>query len=499
MPTRWETFPVELQGGLISNLSDIKHGIQQPGSARKLINFEPSIEGGYRRINGFTKFDPTEVTGSGQVWGVGILDNAVIAARNGNIYESTGGGWNSIASGRTHTTKHRFHAFNLDGTRKIIGVDGVNYPYSWDGTTFTNINGSTDVQATRHVVEFKNHIFYSKGDLVTFSAPFDETDFTPANGAGNFRVEAAVTGMAVFRSSLIVFTERSIHQLSGSSSSDFTLTSISDDVGCTREDTIQEVAGDIAFFSLDGVRLLGATDRIGDFSNALASRQIQKEMNELNDIYTSFSSVVVRGKSQYRLLGFASGRDKETTQGYVGTQFEAQNSDSFRWGELVGIKAYSADSKVFDGDEIIVFCGEDDGYVYRMEQGDDFDGTTIESSFFTPYLSFNDLTSRKTLYKITMYFNPEGSVEGSLSTRYDLGDQSIISPPSSSFSGGGGGSLYGQAIYGQSTYQGGSTVTFKQHLTGSGFNASFELQFTAAAPPFVLDTLAIEFANNERF
>ena len=53
MPDRWQTYPIEFRGGLISNLSPLQHGSAAPGSARNLINFEASTEGGYRRIEGF--------------------------------------------------------------------------------------------------------------------------------------------------------------------------------------------------------------------------------------------------------------------------------------------------------------------------------------------------------------------------------------------------------------------------------------------------------------
>ena len=57
MPDRLQTYPIEFKGGLIDNLSPLQHGIAAPGSARVLSNFEPSIDGGYRRIEGFTKFN----------------------------------------------------------------------------------------------------------------------------------------------------------------------------------------------------------------------------------------------------------------------------------------------------------------------------------------------------------------------------------------------------------------------------------------------------------
>ena len=55
---KWQTYPVEFRGGLVTNLSPLQQGINAPGSARILRNFEPSVEGGYRRIEGYDKYDP---------------------------------------------------------------------------------------------------------------------------------------------------------------------------------------------------------------------------------------------------------------------------------------------------------------------------------------------------------------------------------------------------------------------------------------------------------
>ena len=45
--------PFNCEGGLILNKSTF---MMLPGEALELENFEPDIEGGYRRINGFSKY-----------------------------------------------------------------------------------------------------------------------------------------------------------------------------------------------------------------------------------------------------------------------------------------------------------------------------------------------------------------------------------------------------------------------------------------------------------
>lgn len=102
MPTRLETFPIELRGGLVSNLSVLQQGIQMPGSARELINFEPSVKGGYRRISGYTKFDSNHVPlfGGSLVQGSGQSGTTLIVA---NLHESPSAGDSFTIAGVTGT------------------------------------------------------------------------------------------------------------------------------------------------------------------------------------------------------------------------------------------------------------------------------------------------------------------------------------------------------------------------------------------------------------
>ena len=73
MPTTWKTYPLEFKGGLVSNLSPLQHGMQLPNSARVLSNFEPSVQGGFRRIEGFQKFDDNQVKGDYRAFVISFL------------------------------------------------------------------------------------------------------------------------------------------------------------------------------------------------------------------------------------------------------------------------------------------------------------------------------------------------------------------------------------------------------------------------------------------
>ena len=94
------SFKVFCQGGLNTSRDVLSQGETQPGSAISLINYEPAVTGGYRRINGFANNYGT-VTGTGSVLGVcvadGINDGILACSKpsSGNNYLHK---WNSSTS-----------------------------------------------------------------------------------------------------------------------------------------------------------------------------------------------------------------------------------------------------------------------------------------------------------------------------------------------------------------------------------------------------------------
>jgi hypothetical protein len=402
----------------------------------------------------------------------------------------------------THSggTKARFETYNFDGNPRTTMVDGENHPVCLCSFgNYSKIQTSADIVGATLVTEFKDHLFFAKNDLVTFSAPFDRLDYNPANGAGSFRLRSDVTGLIVFRTQLICFAEDEIKNLSGDSSTDFTLTTITDKLGCSEPDTIQEVGGDVLFLGPDGIRYLGGTDAFGDFALQLASRQITDKFETFIDNTKEYSSVVIRKKNQYRVFKYEAGLD-ENAVGYVGMQKSDQSGQGFEWGSLKGINAYVS-SSVYDNETEFVLFANDSGYVYRMESGNSFDGIAIPALLYTPYISVNDPNIRKTLFKISTYFDPEGLVDGSVTPRYNFNAPGTIQPNSIVFSGGGSFVFYGSGVYGSSTFGGLPDTLLKSNTTGSFFTVSLEYEFGVDGTimaPFTLDTVLLEYSTNDR-
>ncbi len=509
MATQWQTFPFEFRGGLVSNLSPLQHGTNAPGSATILQNFEVAKTGGYAKIKGFSKFSDTAVPGSGNVLAVKVLSSAkaVVARKNASnytqYYYGTGTTWTSMAtSASTNGGKARHAEFNLNGTDKAVFVDGTNFPAVYDSSantmTFMTSSDSSDVSGAEHVAIFKNTAFYSKGNSIFFTAPFTVDDFSAANGAGTLNVGHDVTGLAVFRDQLIIFTTDTIKRLTGNTSADYQVTSITDRIGCINGDTIQEVGGDIMYLAPDGIRLLSATDRIGDFGLDVTSDSIKSDAETLINSTSDFCSLILREKSQYRIFAYVSGQQNTVAKGLIATKFVAQGGSGISWATTKGICAFVADSR-YEGDTETAMFGNGDGYVYTMETGNSFDGSNIEATYESPYIPVTDPQTRKTFYKLTLYIEPTSGFDMDLHLKLDQGSRNTVQPSAINLATTGGGlAYYGTAVFGTDSYGGSLDNVYVNNVIGSGKTVALRVDDNSTNGTFTLDTALLEFSQNDR-
>jgi hypothetical protein len=531
MATQWQTFPVPFAGGLITNISPLQQGINAVGSASTLLNFEPSLDGGYRKVSGYKKFISAEVTGTGVIQGVAVVQNSgtkeVIAVRNGVYYLSDGADtsptWTSLGTAAsTNFARVRQARYNYSNTPKMVFVDGTNYPayYTVGSSSITYITASTDsdgntvatnvntpVQGASHVCVFKNTMFFGVGTELVFTAPYTPDDFDPANGAGSIGVGGEITGLIVFRDQLIIFTTDKIFRLTGSTGSDFSLIPITEDLGCLSADTIQEVGADVMFLGPDGLRTLSSTERIGDFGIDVASKNIRPTVKNLTTYASNFASLVIRGKAQYRFFAYVSGETATVAKGVLGTKFVDQGGQGFQWAELQGFKVYVADSQFIDSDEYRLFANED-GYIYEMDVTTSRDGSTINSVYESPFMPINDPQVRKTFYKLDLYIKPSGAINITAGLRFNQDVSDYIQPSTFSITQTGSTiALYddNNTVYRELATQDNAgvygepkTQSYKNQVVGSGETVAIRITDDSSDADFLLDTAIFEFTTNDR-
>ena len=509
MPDLSQTSPAvfPLQGGLVLNKSTFA---MQPGEAIELVNFEPDINGGYRRINGFAKYNtnvvPQTSASTEEVLLSCIFNDTIVAARGTKIFTASAGSgsWTERDTGRTSAGVYTFERFNFDGNDKLIVADGNNAPTvfntSFAATDVTSAGSgevSTAVTGAKFVAVFKDHMFYAgmsnNKQEVVFSVPFDEDNFATGSGAGSFKVDDTITGLKVFREDLFVVCEDRIFKLSGTSSSNFAVVPVTRNIGCVNGQTIQEFAGDLIFLAPDGLRTVAGTARIGDVELGTISSPVQSVFNDNIANASGFRSLVIPNKTQYRVFFTKSGVLQATTEGIL-TSLRGQ---SFEFANLKGIRPTSTDT-VTTATETIVIHGGDGGYVYRQESGNDFDGTAVGGKYRSPDLSFGDVGIRKHMHRVLVSYKPESSISADMFLRYDYEDPDAPRPAAYSLTASDIVAVYGTGAYGTATYGGQSEPLLRQSVEGSGFTVALRVDDNGTAAPYALRGFQMEYQTGAR-
>lgn len=528
-------FTVTCQGGLDNKNTYLEISQMTPGAASRLINFEPGLYGGYRRIEGFKKLSATygEVDSSnaeGPILGIFIYDDEIYAARKqqgSDTYKvylfDAGSGWVAQSPGFTLNTtdgtytvaRIAYDILNFDGSDVIVFADGVNFAYMFDGSSWTQIkstNGGTNfadagganaLDQPSLIAVYQNHLFLS-GDptaphVVAHSVPKEHFDWETAGGGGQVIPGYRIDQIKVWRNDLITFARERIGRIFVQGT-DFVYRDITTNLGCIAAGSVIETNGDLMYLSQDGFRTIAGTDRIDDFELNTLSKKIQKTVRELSNTYTNadITSVAIKQKSQVRFFFNSSGVEPADTRGIIGGfRNKIDNSNQWEWGELLGIQAWVVTSGDVSGSEYILH-GDYDGFVFRQEQGNDFNGNVISAIYRTPYLDFNAPMIRKKFQQLHAFIEPEGEVDISVAVSFDWRDPDVAIPDnflleadsSNAAIFGNAGAIYGATgiIYG-----GGLFPVLDQYMTGTARSIQLTFSTSGTEAPYAIQTLLYEF------
>lgn len=499
-------------GGLITNVDPLTHASQLSGSALRLINYEPSLSGGYRRISGYQN-DYGTVPGEGAVLGVhvnGNLDDGIFACRKPSSgynylhkWDDTSEDWVAITTSgnpdMTNVSRVRFANFNWSGEVLLL-TDGVNPAATYNGTTYTQITHANAADDPKFAEEFASHIFLA-GDSsepynLYFSAPLDSTDFSPAGGAGVINVGFKITAIKKFRNNLFIFGANNIKKLNGNNIANFVLENVTSNLGCVAPDSVVEFGGDLLFLGPDGIRPISGTDRINDVELAPVSKEIQDIFDSyyLSETITDISIVVIRKKSQFRFFF-----KDDSSLSLIGAIRKSQNKQSiFEYSQLIGIEANCVASGYIGQFEHVIH-GDGLGKVHRQERGQSFDGDNIFSLYQTPYFYMEDPEVRKIVHKVDTYLKSEGTTEVFVGVYYDYDDIHTLNPTTYNFSTEGAASVYGTAIYGSGDiYDGNPSPKALTNVSGSGKSVSISYVTDNTSASHTIQAIAMTYGLADR-
>ena len=503
---------VSCYGGLVLNRDVFT---MRPGEALALQNFEPDIEGGYKKVLGTTAYNsnivPQVSTSTEIVDMVAIFNDVVLAARGGTVYRAgTSGSWTSTATSKGTTYRYDFERFNYNGTEKIIIATGTTNAFTLD-TSYTEdvINatgGGTAPTAPKFVSSFKNHMFYAGMSdalsTVQFSGPFTEDDFD--TGGGTVKVDTTIVGLKVFREALFVFGEDRIYKITGDTSSDFAVVPVTRKIGCLSGASIQELGGDLIYLAPDGLRTIAGTERIGDIELGTVSKQIQSRISDIGT--DNISSTIIRNKSQYRLFYPVTAATEGNSKGIIAVLKANPEAGTlgFEYADFKGLKPSCCDSFFISSTETAIHGGYD-GYVYKQESGGSFTraGTTytITGFYRSPDMSLGDPGIRKSMQRVLVNYKVNEAMDTDNQTftlRYNYDDTDTPQPSSYAFSSATVAAFYGSGLYGTSAYGSSGFPLERVSVEGSGFVVAFKLEDESTKKSLSLRGFELEYVNGGR-
>lgn len=355
-----------------------------PGAALSCINYECPVTGGYRRIDGYTQLGP-EVPGQGPLLGV-----ATFYDRHYAIREDTSGGaatlyrlsedettWETMGAGGELTAgRHELcegNPYATDAGNALYGVGGGKpFELEQDGTlTVLSAAPSGATMITLH----QNHLFlgFVAGSL-QYSNIGDPAGWDASTGgAGEIGVGQRLTGIIKGVGGVLhVLTRDSIQTLRGTSDANFQLEVTVPGAGA-RSYSAQSLLSPY-FVGERSITTLQAAQEFGDFIAQQPGRVVEPLFRAGGLSDRVVASSLSRTKAQYRVF-FDNG---------TGMYMSANGITQVQFPHQVAV---THSGELMSGEEALLF-GDDEGRVFRLDYGNDFNGTPIRA-FLT--LAFTDL------------------------------------------------------------------------------------------------------------
>ena len=350
---------------------------------------------------------------------------------------------------------------------KMYGASGTNPGFEFDGTTYVPIRTGMTTDTPTHVCVHKQHLFFTFGASLQFSALGYPYQWTPLLGAGEIAMNAAITNVVILpgnqsSGALGIYTRQDTSILYGTSSANFSLASFNTGTGGYPY-TAQTM--DQAYVLDDrGVMSLGTSINFGNFVPASLSMNIPVFIQQHRQL--SVGSTVNRDKGQYRVF-FSDGSGLYLTI-LNGTVL---GSMPVQFGHEINC---CIDSESPNGGTV-QFFGSTNGYVYQMDKGTSFDGGVIPANMNLVYNSIKSPRILKRFRKASVELT--GSSYAEIQFGYDLGyrTQALSQPIDTTYSNDLRSSYWDEMQWDNFVWDGSDITPSEIEVTGTAENMAIRL------------------------
>jgi hypothetical protein len=490
-----------------------------PGGMIACKNFHAKNGGGYTRVGGYERYDGqaspyasedpetaraaiTAVPGEDGVLGVWIFDGNVYAFRNATggasakMYKSTVSGWSEVTTGVTLDPDGRYefdnyNFFAASALKRMYGVDGVNKAFMFDGTTFTQLSVDGETVKPEHLRCHSNHLFltYPQGQWVHSGIGDPQKWNATTEGAGAGGTGDDIVGLrSTVGGALAIFMRNRVSMLYGSSQADWQSSDLrqqSEESGAYPF-TMQSIGNDIVYLDDRGLTSIQQAQTFGNFNSSTIDQQI-KEFILFRKSH-AVASCLNRSQSQYWLFfDHDSGTEVLTlTFGSNGLQ---------GYGRLIYPFTTNCvcSSEDGDGNEMIL-VGATDGFVYRLEVGDSFDGEEIEAYFKLAYHHYGSPELRKRFRQALFGMASDGSFSISVKPEFGYGSTKISTHRKVDADMNGGGGIWDVSKWGEFVWSAQSVDEAIIDITGTEKNMSLHVYSKGVTLPYTVHDVTVQYS-----
>lgn len=229
---------------------------------------------GINKRAGWTKLATAAVGTANALTGVfqgswvsgGVVTRKVLATDGITVFWLNSTTWTDITGALTLTAPATAVVSFVQMNNLVIGYDGTNAPWKWDGATAAIAALGGSPPTGNIAIVWMNRLFWAGVGTAQTRLYYSEIGDPENNPAANYLdVPSAydgdpITGLSILYGNLIIFKRNSIYILTGDAPSNFVLSKTNSSVGCVSPYSIAPVGNLVYFVSDKGLYAMNLTN-----------------------------------------------------------------------------------------------------------------------------------------------------------------------------------------------------------------------------------------------
>lgn len=385
--------------------------------------------------------------------------------------------------------------YGATNRKRVYCVNGVGTGFEYDGASvLVPIETGTPTDRPERVFDIANHLgFTFPGGSIQVSEPGEPCVFNAILGAAEIGMGDDVTDVVDATDTAVVFFARDkVAILTGRGVDTFVFEELTEEAGALAW-TAQRI-GRTVYLDLRGLRDLAATAAFGNFKAGALSELFDRFLKAKRSAGAQpVASIRCKTKSQYRLY-YDDGTGFTVFMGGKTPQMLPFETDSLR-------VSATFTGELADGSEGMFACGEN-GFVYRIDSGTNFDGVGVRGFVMTPFNHVGQIRKNKRFQTVDVELEAAPRTRLGILAQFDYGDgeQPVSGNQDFTVAGlghdfivSGGGGFWDEAVWSDFYWSGAYQGMAEADIAGAGRNISiiFAAQSGVVEPPHTLESYLI--------